>query len=31
MINEYGTSDGMKIGRGNLPQYHFVREKSDMT
>jgi hypothetical protein len=24
MIDEYGTFDGMRIGRGNLPLYHFV-------
>jgi hypothetical protein len=30
MINEYGTVSGMRIDRGNLPQWHFVHHKSHM-
>jgi hypothetical protein len=31
MIKEYETFRGMRIGRGNLPQYHFIHHKSHMT
>jgi hypothetical protein len=28
---DYGEFGGMKIGRGNLPQRHFVQHKSHLT
>jgi hypothetical protein len=31
MINEYGAVGGMKIGGGNLLQYHFAHHKSHVT